>query len=202
MSTEAPGDSWFDLAYEGIPPWDIGRPQPEFVLLATTGEIRGSVLDVGCGTGENALYLAGLGHEVWGIDTAPAAIERARAKARSRGVRATFLVADALGLGRLGRTFDTVTDSGLFHVFSDEERTLFASSLAAVLRPGGNYYMLCFSEHEPDSWGPRRVTQAEIRATFQEGWRINYIREARFETNTHTGVARAWLSSITRLQAS
>ncbi len=192
-------DGFFNSMYEGVPPWDIGRPQQEFIRLEEAGEIRGSVLDVGCGTGENALYLAGLGHAVWGIDSAPVAIEKAKAKARKRGLKAIFLFFDALKLQYLGRTFDTVIDSGLFHVFSDEERPVFVNSLASVLRPGGIYYMLCFSEHETGSWGPRRVTQAEIRETFQKGWKINYIREAMFESNVHDGGARAWLSSITRL---
>ncbi|HEY9207107.1 MAG TPA: class I SAM-dependent methyltransferase [Candidatus Methanoperedens sp.] len=192
---------FFNSAYEGIPPWDIGRPQQEFIRLEEKGEIQVSVLDVGCGTGENALYLAGLGHEVWGVDIAPKAIEKARIKAKERGLRATFLVCDALNLQSLGRTFDTVIDSGLFHVLSDEERPVFTRSLASVLRSGGRYYMLCFSEYEPGSWGPRHVTQAEIRATFRNGWEINYIREARFESNSHDNGARAWLSSITKLHS-
>lgn len=191
----------FNPAYAGTPPWDIGRPQKEIMRLAEAGEIQGSVLDVGCGTGESVLYLAGLGYEAWGIDGAATAIEKAKAKAAQRGLKANFLVADALDLQRLGRTFDTVIDTGLFHVFSDEERPLFADSLATVLRPGGTYYMLCFSEREPGSWGPRRVTQAEIRATFSQGWRINAIRQATFEIN-QPGEARAWLSSITRLEES
>ncbi len=191
----------FNPAYAGTPPWDIGRPQKEIMRLAEAGEIQGIVLDVGCGTGENVLYLAGLGYEAWGIDRAATAIEKAKAKAAQRGLKANFLVADALDLQRLGRTFDTVIDTGLFHVFSDEERPLFADSLATVLRPGGTYYMLCFSEREPGSWGPRRVTQAEIRATFSQGWRINAIRQATFEIN-QPGEARAWLSSITRLEES
>jgi len=192
--------SVFDPAYAaGVPPWDIGRPQPEFVRLAEAGEIRGDVLDVGCGTGENAMHLAGLGHRVWGVDSSPVAIEKAKAKTVRRGSKATFRAFDALELHRLGRKFDTIIDSGLFHGFSDEGRELFTSNLAAALRSRGTYHMLCFSEHEPDSWGgPRRVTQAEIRFTFREGWRINYIREAEFETNIHPAGGRAWLSSITR----
>lgn len=189
---------FFDDAYEGTPPWDIGRPQPEFVKLADAGAIQGRVLDVGCGTGENALFLASRGHEVWGVDGAPRAIEKAKEKARERSGNVTFRVHDALDLGRLRTTFDTVIDSGLFHTFDDGERTVFTRSLASVLRPGGTYIMMCFSEHEPGRWGPRRVTQREIRDTFRDSWRINWIRKAMFEANLGPGGARAWMSSITR----
>jgi cyclopropane fatty-acyl-phospholipid synthase-like methyltransferase len=187
----------FNSAYTGTPPWDIGRPQQEIVHLVKANEIQGSVLDVGCGTGEHSLYLAELDHEVWGIDSAPAAINKAMAKAQERGLEVNYLLHDAIQLKSLGRTFDTVIDCGLFHTFSDEERPVFAKNLTTVLRPGGTYYMLCFSERETGPGGPRRVSQAEIRDTFQEGWKINYIRDARFESNIHADGARAWLSSIT-----
>ncbi len=190
---------FFNSAYEGTPPWDIGRPQKEFIRLAEEREISGRVLDAGCGTGENALYLAHLGFEVWGIDIASSAIKKAKEKAKKRGITVNFLVFDALKLQLLQNKFDTVIDCGLFHVFSDEERPVFAASLSSVLYPGGKYLMLCFSEHEPGSHGPRRVTQAEIRYTFSKGWKINYVREAEFETMFGAENVKAWLSSITRL---
>jgi 2-polyprenyl-3-methyl-5-hydroxy-6-metoxy-1,4-benzoquinol methylase len=191
--------NFFNSAYKDIPPWDIGRPQKEFIRLAEDGEINGRVLDVGCGTGENALYLAHLGFEVWGIDGAPSAIKKAKEKAKERGIKVNFLVGDALKLQSLQNKFDTVIDCGLFHVFTDEERPIFDASLSSVLPPGGRYFMLCFSEHEPGSHGPRRVTQSEIRDTFSKGWKINYIREAEFETMFDAEGVKAWLSSITRL---
>ncbi len=190
---------FFNSAYEGTPPWDIGRPQKEIIRLTEDGEISGRVLDAGCGTGENTLYLAGLGFDVWGIDAVPSAIERAKEKAEKRGVKVNFLVSDAFKLQSLHTKFDTVIDCGLFHVFSDEERPIFAASLSSALYPGGKYFMLCFSEHEPGSWGPRRVNQAEIRSTFGKGWKIDYIREAVFETTIGTESVKAWLSSITHL---
>jgi 2-polyprenyl-3-methyl-5-hydroxy-6-metoxy-1,4-benzoquinol methylase len=186
-----------DLAERGAAPWEIGRPQPSFVSLAQSQQIRGPILDVGCGTGENALYLAGLGFDVTGIDSARAAIEMARDKARVRQVRAYFRMVDALDLACLGTTFEAVIDSGLFHLFTDEERRRFLPSLAAVLRPGGIYFMLAFSDQETRE-GPRRISQAEIHSTFHTGWTINYIRAAIFETRIHDGGAKAWLASITR----
>ena len=211
--------SFFDSAYQGgSPPWDIGRPQKEFIELVKRGEITGSVLDIGCGTGEHALFFACEGHEVWGVDSSPRAIEKAREKAAERGLRVHFIVLNALNLSELIRTFDTgretggevpdqektakrfstATDSGLFHTLSDRERPLFEKSLASVLPPGGSYFMLCFSELEPAGYGPRRVTQQEIREIFRDRWTINYIRPATFESRTRAGGSRAWLSSISK----
>jgi len=192
-------DSFDEIYAASQPPWDIGRPQQEFVRLAEAGAIRGSVLDAGCGTGEHPLYLASLGHEAWGIDSAAHAIEQARAKASARGLAVEFRVWDALDLGSLGRTFETVIDCGLFHVFSDGARPQYARSLAAVLKPGGTYYMLCFSNLEPDGPGPRRVSQAEILATFGPGWQVNFIRKAQMESRVRPEAVKAWLASITRV---
>ena len=189
----------FEWAYRsGEPPWDIGRPQPAIVRLAEEGAINGSVLDVGCGTGENALYLASRGLDVVGVDAAPTAIERAGAKATERGVRVEFLVADALALEGLGRTFDVAIDCGLFHTFSDAERIRFERSLHATLRPGARYFLLCFNEHQPGDMGPRRVTEHEIRETFARRWTVDSIVEERFAARWSDGGASAWLASLTR----
>jgi 2-polyprenyl-3-methyl-5-hydroxy-6-metoxy-1,4-benzoquinol methylase len=187
----------FEEIYKGVPPWEIDGPQSEIVHLVEHGEIRSAVLDVGCGTGDNALYLAGLGYEVLGIDIVAGAIEKAVKKAKDRSSTATFLVWDALALEKLGRNYNTVIDSGFFHVLPDKKRPAFVKSLACALNSGGTYFMMCFSEHEPGSWGPRRVTQAEIREVFGRGWLINYIRKAEFDTNLGPRKCKAWFSSIT-----
>jgi 2-polyprenyl-3-methyl-5-hydroxy-6-metoxy-1,4-benzoquinol methylase len=189
---------FFDSAYQGTPPWDIGRPQKEFVELVRRGEITGSILDIGCGTGEHALFFAAEGFHVWGIDSAPLAIRKAKEKAAGRGLEVNFLVLDALDVTRINRKFDTVTDSGLFHTLSDEDRPGFVDNLAAILSPGGNYFMLCFSDLEPPGYGPRRITIKEIQDSFRDGWTINYIRPAVFESRTRTESPRAWLSSISK----
>ena len=188
----------FDALYAGTPPWDIGRPQPAFLALAEAGAIRGRVLDVGCGTGEHVLMAAGLGLEATGLDAAPTAIEAARRKARDRGLTARFLVWDARRLAELGERFDTVLDSGLFHVFADEDRPRFVDGLRTVVNPGGRYLMLCFSERQPGLWGPRRVTRADIRASFADGWRVDAIEPARFDVTIDPNGAHAWLARITR----
>ncbi len=189
---------FFDSAYQGIPPWEIGRPQKEFVRLVQNGEIAGSVLDIGCGTGEHALFFARKGHEVVGIDASPRAIRKAKEKAAEKGLHVQFLVLNALDLRSLDRTFETVTDSGFFHTLSDQDRPVYVDNLSAVLPPGGRYFMLCFSEQEPGGYGPRRITQREIRDCFRDGWSINYIRAAIFESRTRAGGSSAWLSSISK----
>lgn len=195
----------FESMYEGQAPWDISGPQPDIVRLEESGEIQGAVLDAGCGTGENALYLASRGHEVWGIDFVPAAIERARAKSEARGANVHFQVANALELDRLGRQFDTVTDCGLFHTFSDEERPLYVAALGNVVRPGGRFHMLCFSDQEPPGEGPRRITQAEIRDAFGTGWKVAAIRPSRFEIvdqpdgpRFSPGGPKCWVATVVR----
>jgi len=190
--------SFFDVAYEGSPPWDIGRPQGAIVRLADSGEIQGSVLDVGCGTGEHALELGARGHEVLGIDLAPRAIELARTKARQRGLEAGFLIADALRVDELGRTFDTAIDVGMFHTLTDEERPVYARALRGALRPGGRAFLLCWSERNPWGYGPRRVTQMELLGTFQDGWTVDAIEESELETRLEGGSVHAWLARLTR----
>jgi cyclopropane fatty-acyl-phospholipid synthase-like methyltransferase len=189
---------FFDAAYRGTPPWEIGRPQKEFVRLVHRGEITGSVLDIGCGTGEHALFFAGEGHAVWGIDATPRAIRKAQEKAAARGLTVHFLVLNARDLTTLDRKFDTITDSGFFHTLTDEDRSVYVDNLAAILSPAGKYFMLCFSEREPGGYGPRRITESEIRDSFRTGWSIHYIRPAIFESHTRAGGSQAWLSSISK----
>jgi cyclopropane fatty-acyl-phospholipid synthase-like methyltransferase len=185
---------------EKMPPWRIGRAQRELVELAARGGIKGPVLDAGCGTGENALHFSSLGLDVLGVDKFAPAILKARARARDRGLSAEFVTANALELSGLGRAFQTVIDSGLFQLFLRDERPLYAASLHAALRPGGTYYQLVISDRDPGHpLLPRRVSKAWIEETFVDGWKINFIREARLETTVHADGALAWLSSITRL---
>jgi SAM-dependent methyltransferase len=198
--------SWDD-AYTGrVPaPWDIGQPQPTFVRLAQQGLLTGRLLDAGCGTGEQTLLAASSGADALGVDVSPLAIERARGKAAARGVKARFEVADALSLGDLGQSFDTILDSGLFHVFDDGNRARYVTSLASVLRPGGRLYLMCFSDRQPGTFGPRRVSQDELRAAFSDGWTIVAIQADAFEVNRgffDGATTQAWLATVSRVNGS
>jgi SAM-dependent methyltransferase len=193
--------SRFEEAYEGTPPWDIGRAQPAFERVVGAGLVSGPVLDAGCGTGENALFFASRGFQAVGVDAVEAAVTAARAKAAARGVTAEFLVHDALALGELGRRFGTVVDSGLFHTFDDGERPLYVASLAAATALRARVFVLCFSERELGDGGPRRVTQAELRQAFDAPpFRVVDIETAEMATNLGGG-RKAWLASIERVAA-
>jgi len=189
----------FDAIYaECTPAWDIGRPQPAFDHLAKSGDLAGRVLDVGCGTGEHALMAASLGYEAVGVDMSVRAIELASTKAAERGLTVRFAVADALRLVELGEQFDTALDCGLFHVLDDGERELYVASLAEVVPQGGRLHLLCFSERQPGDWGPRRVTQDEIRIAFSEGWNVESIDSAIIDLTWDPAGALAWLVAATR----
>jgi cyclopropane fatty-acyl-phospholipid synthase-like methyltransferase len=177
--TPVPDRTTFEALYAGQAPWDIGKPQKPFLDVAD--RITGSVLDAGCGTGDTALYFAGRGCAVTGIDFIEGAIQRARRKATDQGVPATFLVQDALTLKDWTERFDNVIDSGLFHVFSDADRRRYVEGLATVLRPGGRLFLLCFSDDEPGTQGPRRVSKKELHAAFAEGWGIESIEPVQVE---------------------
>lgn len=214
MSDRSPAD--FEAAYlAGTPPWDIGGPQPEIVALAAAGDIVGDVLDVGCGTGENALHLAALGRRVLGVDASPTAIARAREKAAARGLEAAFQVADALDLARLRRRFETAVDCGLFHALAPGQRRPYAHSLCEVLSSGATLQLLCFSDvspdlhcpaeqgrgggEEPPGPGPHRIAEHEIGDAFRGIFVVTRIRPGRFESRLHPGGAKAWVATLTRI---
>jgi SAM-dependent methyltransferase len=194
------GLPWDASYHDGPAPWDIGRPQPAIVRLASGGSIAGPVLDVGCGTGENALHIAGLGVAVLGVDVAETALAIAREKAAARGLAVEFAVADALRLECLGRRFETVLDCGLFHTFDREERARYVASVAAVTEPGGTLYVLCFSDDGPDP-GPHPISREELSAAFGPGtgWRVAAIEPYRTQTRFHADGAPAWFATIKRI---
>lgn len=197
------GRPWDASYHDGPAPWDIGRPQPAIVRLAGEGRIQGPVLDAGCGTGENALHVASLGLPVLGVDVAATAIDMARRKAAERHLAAEFTLADAFHLDRLGRTFATVLDSGLFHSFDAGERLRYATSLASIIEPGGTLCILCFSDRGPDT-GPHPVSEGELRAAFSDesSWHVEAVETERVQTRFHGDEgAPGWLATIRRRRA-
>ena len=188
----------WDASYQDGPaPWDVGRPQPAIARVA--GDFIGPVLDVGCGTGDNALLIAGLGLSVLGVDVADTAVRLARARAAGRGIVAEFAVADAFRLGELGRRFKTVVDSGMLHTLDAEERPRYVASLASAIDPGGTLYVLAFSDEGPDA-GPHPVTREELTAAFGQGWDVVSLESDRVLTRYHDDHgAPAWLAIVRRV---
>jgi SAM-dependent methyltransferase len=189
--SDVPDKCTFVSLYSGQAPWDIGRPQKAFIDMAD--QITGSLLDAGCGTGENALYFAGRCHETTGIDYLAEPIIRAKQKAAERGLTATFLVMDALALKELPESSTR-----------DRQRPVpRLQRLATVLKPGGKLFLLCFSDDEPGTQGPRRVSRKEIEVAFAEGWKVESIEPSRYEVRLDLkditfsdGGPKAWFAVI------
>lgn len=164
----------FDEAYKtGSAPWVIDQPQPAVVALERDGWFRGSVLDVGCGTGEHTIHLARLGYDVLGVDVSPAGIDQARAGAASRGVSTHYEIGDCFDLGG-SPTYDTVLDSALFHIFDDGDRARYVRSLSRVVRSGGVLHLLALSDTGP-GFGPQ-VAETTIVGAFLDGWQLESLR--------------------------
>ena len=193
----------FEEFYAGPAPWDIDKPQKPFVAVANL--VTSPVLDAGCGTGEHALFFAAHGHRVTGVDFVPEAIRRARRKAAERGLSVRFQVKDALTLGDWGEQFASVIDSGLFHVFSDDDRHRYVQGLARVVEPDGRLFLMCFSDEEPGEEGPRRISRQELDEAFADGWEVESIQPARCEVhpeftevNFSEGGLKTWFAVIRR----
>jgi SAM-dependent methyltransferase len=195
------GRPW-DASYhqEGGAPWDLGRPQPAIVRLASEVGLVGPVLDAGCGSGDNTLHIASLGLSVLGVDVAETALAMARQKAAARGIEVEFAAADAFHLERLGRKFATVLDCGMFHTCDVDERSRYVASLASVTEHGATLHVLCFSDEGPDT-GPHPVSQRDLRASFNPstGWNVAAIERDRVQTRYHDHGAPAWFATIKRI---
>lgn len=201
MSTFPMGDVDFDAVYQGKPivegsgvafdlaPWDIGAPQPAVVELERDGQFHGEILDVGCGLGENAMFLAAHGHRVTGVDGSAAGLEKATRRAEDRGVEVTFVRSDAIALTELGeRRFDTVLDSALYHCLDDEQRQSYATALHRVTAPGARLHLLCFADIDEGLNFPMMVSQENLRANLGTHWDIQDIRRASYTTSLTTDV--------------
>ena len=194
------GHDFAGMYAEGIPPWQIDRPQPEVIQLIEQWKFESPVLDLGCGTGDNTIELARRGLVVKGLDAVPEALERARKKTEQAGLKQSpeFVLADALRLEESGLKVRTVLDCALFHTFSDEERKEYIRGLEAVLTLGGRLHILSFSELETRQPGPRRLSLSEITGSFGAGWRVEESVRCRYWDRVRPDGAHAWRVSFVR----
>jgi cyclopropane fatty-acyl-phospholipid synthase-like methyltransferase len=192
----------FNEVYRSGAPWEIGRPQPALVEIVESGEVKPCrILDAGCGSGELSLYLAGKGFDVTGMDISDRAIGLARKKAIDRGLKVEFIVRDVLKPDEqfTDIAFDTVVDTGLYHVIDDANKPFYLRQVHKALKPSGQYFMLCFSDKETAYGGPKRVSMEEIEKNFSGLFRIRYIHESYFIGRLQDGHRKAYLVSAVKV---
>jgi len=194
---------FFNLWYRfGKPPWIIDQAQPELIKAVKKREIRGStVLDVGCGDGNNAIYLASKGFDVTGIDISANAIKMAKQNARKAKVNVKFMTLDALKIGTLDKKFDTIIDFGLFHNLKGESKR-YVRALSEVSADKGQLLMLCFSDIAGEyevypHFYPKPMSQDEIHASFKDGWKIEWFRLGVVKAPKKYGNYSSWLTNMT-----
>ncbi len=194
---------FFEASYRfGFAEWAIGKPQPDLVKVIDEGALPAGarVLDVGCGTGDNAIYLAERGYHVTGVDAVERAIRTARLRAAHIGERAEFVVGDAMRAQVLpGAPFDAILDSGLLHQFNPPAARAYVAALAAALKPDGKLLVHCFSDtRRVRGPGPHQLSEAELRSCFAEGaWTVEWIRSAEFHSTSAVPYS-AWIALVTR----
>jgi SAM-dependent methyltransferase len=174
---ESPGDG---IAPMTTPPWDNNAPSESVIAWQSGGLIHGDVLDIGCGLGDNAVYLAKNGHTVTGLDISPTALKTAKQRAKDAGVDVKFAVADSTKLDGYTDAFDTVIDSGLFHSLDDDGRRSYTAAVHRATRPGATLLLSCFSDANPVGKEPRpAVSEETLRDVLGgAGWDIASLEPA------------------------
>ncbi|UQX12819.1 class I SAM-dependent methyltransferase [Candidatus Mycobacterium methanotrophicum] len=182
----------FDALYRGespaegipavaTPPWDTRAPKENVVAWQEGGWVRGDVLDIGCGLGDNAVYLAQQGFNVTGLDISPTALSIAERRANDAGVRVTFAVSDSTKLEGYTETFDTIVDSGMFHCLDDAGKRSYAAAAHRATRPGATLLLSCFSDANPadEDWPRPAVSEQTLRDVLGgAGWDIEALEPA------------------------
>ncbi|MEW5974174.1 MAG: methyltransferase domain-containing protein [Acidobacteriota bacterium] len=193
-------DMW-DSSYRGghRPPWDAGRPSAELKRVVESGIIsRGRAVDLGCGTGTDAVYLASKGFDVTAIDIAPTALSLAQERARKAGVKVTWLLADVLALPPM-QPFDFLFDRGCYHEVRLHNAKAYVETVRKFSHPGSRFLLLAGNPNElPLRYAPPQVAEEDIRSDFSALFEFEWLRETRFETINPAIKPLAWSVMLRR----
>jgi len=157
-------------------PWHSGQPDRRLVQLINQKRIpKGRVLDMCSGDGTNSIYLASKGFDVFGVDISGTAVRIARQRCEKRKLACAYEVGDVLHLS-FRKTFDFVFDRGCFHHMSKEEKSGYINTVKRLLRPGGKFFLLCFSNKNPPY--KKNLSKEDIRGYFGHDFRIHFIKDS------------------------
>lgn len=188
----------WDKAYQGggKPGWDTGRPSSELKKLVEEGVLKpGRVVDLGCGAGTNAIYLAGKGFEVTGIDVAPSGLNQAQERAEKAGVKVRWLLANVLAAPEL-EPFDLVFDRGCYHHLRRIDPAGYVETLRRYTRPGSRALILAGNANEKPHWGPPRVKEEELRGDLSKLFEFERLREIHFDAVDPSAAKKALAWSV------
>jgi len=178
-------ERWDSRYRGGRPGWDSGRPSSTLKQAVRDGAVRSCrVVELGCGAGTNAIWLAQQGFDVTAIDIAPTALSQAEARARDAGVSVRWVLADVLAPPRL-EPFDFVFDRGCYHGVRRTGAAQYVQSVRRLTRPGARVLILAGNANDPrKGGGPPRVKEEEIRGDFPPSFQVESLRETRFDSGS------------------
>ena len=202
----------FDALYRGespaegvpaitTPPWDTKAPKENVIAWHEAGLVHGEVLDIGCGLGDNAIYLATQGHSVTGLDISPTALSTAERRAKDAGVDVRFAVADATELDGYADAFNTVIDSGMYHCLDDDGKRSYAAAVHRATRPGATLLLGAFSDANAQDreWSRAMVTEQTLRETLGGAcWEITSLTSETVQLPHEDTDAAIWLVQAQR----
>jgi SAM-dependent methyltransferase len=191
---------WETLYRQGTPPWETGRPSPELIRLVEQRVLRPcSALEIGCGTGANAIYLSQHGFDVTAVDASPLALERARLRCEQAGGLVHFVLADIYDFASKAGRFDLVLDVGFYHFARRGQLPRFLDTLWWVTRPGSSYLTLAGATDEPAvEGGPPQVSEEEIRGELGRLFEFVHLHSVRLESPLRADGFPGWSCLLRR----
>jgi len=204
MIDTRPAEHWDQRYLDNDLPWDTRRPEPRLTELVTALDVpRAVAMDMGCGTGDNAMWLAQNGFETIGVDLSAVAIETARARAGEAGLNNVRFesgsVLDELPVER--GSVGVVLDRGCFHAIGDDDRGLYARRVAEALAPGGWWLMMCGNADEQRAEGeegPPQLSATRIAGVVEEHFEIHALERSRFTASDGQAKRMAWRGVLRR----